>query len=82
MVKREGGGTVDVDVPHPKRRKDSDPNLADAAKSEDVEMADAGASSDVEGTDEKKEDVSRTPDEVAELGLKVWHIVKLAQNRE
>ena len=79
MVKRESVGTVDIDAPRPKRRKDS----SAAPKSEDVEMADAGASSDVEASDDKKaEDVSRTPEEISEIGLKAWLVVKDASAKE
>ena len=79
MAKREGAAGPDADAQRTKRRKDS----TQPTKQEDVEMADAGASSDVENhEDTNVEDVSRSPEEVSELGLNVWHIVKDATAKE
>lgn len=78
MVKREVEANVDVDAPRPKRRKDAESN---EPSTEDVEMGEVDASSE---HDEKEQDEGPTmsPEEVTEEGLKVWHTVKDAVDKE
>ena len=81
MVKREARMSVDEDSPRSKRRKETPPN---GTADEDVEMADvdAGASSGHEDGEDGEEGPTMSAEEVAEEGLKVWHTVKDAVDKE
>lgn len=83
MSKREasilGGGGIDIDAPRAKRRKEA---ASSSPPKEHANGTSAAASASYDAVGATGATVKEDPGEVRERGLKLWHIVKDAVNKE